>query len=230
MEQIKVSSPQDIHTSHSSVQAKSELQFATSPRRLISWVPIILVSLGIIFLVLALANKQANNTQNISPNSVKPALTPSPTVLRIKIDIEGSVNQPGVYELTNDSRIQDVLISAGGLSAKADRMYVSKYINLSQRLSDGMKIYIPFDGEVLGANTNTFGVANYAISPNNNSGSLININDASQERLESLSGIGPVTAKKIIDSRPYQNVSELLTRHILSQSVYNKNKAYLSIN
>lgn len=134
----------------------------------------------------------------------------------IVVDIEGAVVKPGVYELPNNSRIQDLLITAGGLSAKADRNYVSKNINLAQKLTDGGKVYIPKINEQ-GANTNLL-----PLSPNTQS--VVNLNTASVTDLDKLPGIGPVTAQKIISNRPYQNITELTSRKVVSSSVFEKIK------
>ena len=133
---------------------------------------------------------------------------------KIKVDIEGAVEKPGVYEIPFDSRIEDVLISAGGLSVKADREYVSKSVNLAQKLIDGAKIYIP---ELNGSNN-----SNISNLPNTPNSQLTNINIASESELDKLPGIGPVTAAKIIAGRPYQTLEELVSKKAVSQSVFTK--------
>jgi hypothetical protein len=59
------------------------------------------------------------------------------------VHLEGAVEKPGVYELPLEARVNDLLIRAGGLSAEADREWVAKNLNLAQKLSDGVKVYIP---------------------------------------------------------------------------------------
>src|SRR3989339_1653912 len=58
------------------------------------------------------------------------------------VDVSGAVEKPGVYRLGQGSRIVDALAAAGGLSSEADRDFLSKTINLSQLVTDGMKVYI----------------------------------------------------------------------------------------
>lgn len=140
----------------------------------------------------------------------------SPSML--KVDISGAVERPGVYLIPNDSRIDDVLITAGGLSPKASRIYLSKNINLAQRVFDGMKIYFPFEEEV---DDPVSDVTNPSIA-------LVNINTASSSQLDILPGIGPVTANKIIAARPYQNITELLSRHVVNAATYEKIKDRIS--
>ncbi len=139
----------------------------------------------------------------------------------LKVDIEGAVLKPGVYELTPGSRISDLLIKAGGLTAEADREWVSKNLNLAAKLTDGGKVYIPKAGE-----TKVLGTA---AKGGVETGSAININNATLSELDKLPGVGPVTAQKIIDGRPYQTVEELLSRKIVGQSTFEKIKGSLSV-
>lgn len=138
----------------------------------------------------------------------------------IFVDIEGAVVKPGVYKLKTDSRIQDVLIAAGGLSQDADRSYVEKKLNLAQRLSDGLKIYVPKISE---GNS-------MSLIQQDTGQTLININTASIPELDSLPGIGNVTAQKIIDGRPYGAIEELLNKKAVNSSVYEKIKEKISVN
>lgn len=140
------------------------------------------------------------------------------------IDVEGAVNTPGVYELEAHLRIQDALIAAGGLSADADREQISQTINLAKKLSDGIKVYFPFVGEK--ASLTTTSGEQVAGSQS----SLVDINSASEAELDALSGIGPVTANKIISGRPYSSVEELETKKILNAKTYAALKDQLTAN
>lgn len=146
----------------------------------------------------------------------------SPALTQITIDIAGAVNQPGVYQLPSESRIVDALEIAGGLHTDADRDWVAQNLNQAQRVTDGLKIYIPLQGESV--STLPVGV----LGTNTQSG-LVSINQSSQAALEELVGVGPVTAKKIIDNRPYATIDELLTRKVVSSKVYEQNNAKLSL-
>lgn len=190
-----------------------------SPERLLilrSKAHLILAGLGLVLMVAAILLNSIKSEQKTT--AAVSAKTEATTFSRkvIKVDIEGAVERPGVYEVTNDSRIQDVLITAGGLGAKADRTYVSKVINLAQLVYDGQKIFIP--------EVNTLS----DLSNPSNLSNLINLNTASEAQLDTLPGIGPVTAKKIIAGRPYQTVSELLAKHLVSASIYEKIKDLIS--
>ncbi|MFI5265545.1 MAG: ComEA family DNA-binding protein, partial [Candidatus Levyibacteriota bacterium] len=117
---------------------------------------------------------------------------------------------------------QDAFIAAGGLNSSADRNYVARSINLASPLKDGMKIYVPKLGE---APSNSI---SSSTSTSNGSGP-VSVNSASQEALEALPGIGPVTAGKIIAGRPYSSVDELLTKKAVGKSVYDKIKDSISL-
>lgn len=210
----------------SSVDKSPELQFATFSRRIMSWIPVFLVSLGIIILLGIAVSKYINNTRNDS-NNVLGSDSESSGSGKIKtkmllVDISGAVVMPGVYELPDDSRIQDVLISARGLDPNADRNYVAKSINLAQKVTDGQKIYIPFKSN--GINTDS-----QQISTNPVTTGIINLNSASASQLDTLVGVGPVTAQKIISARPYSDINELVSRKVVSKSEFEKIKDKISI-
>lgn len=136
----------------------------------------------------------------------------------ISVDISGAVNKPGVYKLNGWARIEDAINAAGGISQDASQEYVSKYINLAQKLIDGTKVYIPKNGEQLLLGQQAGSVSGVSTA------SSVNINNATQAELEALPGIGPVTASKIISDRPYQNTGELLSKKIVGKAVFEKIK------
>lgn len=114
----------------------------------------------------------------------------------IFVHIDGWIQNPGVYEIKENDRVNAIIEKAGGLKEGAS----IKSINLAARLSDGDKIYIPNreeekqieTTEVKGNNTGTV-----KITKNNK----ININKASISELKQITGIGESTANKIIDYR-----------------------------
>lgn len=139
----------------------------------------------------------------------------------IAVDVSGAVKTPGVYNLKEGARIEEAIELAGGFNEKANKEYISKYINLAQKLSDGTKIYVPEIGE----NGITGGPKVAGIS----SESKVNINNSTQAEIEALPGIGPVTASKIIADRPYQKVEDLLSKKIISKALFEKIKDSLVV-
>lgn len=155
---------------------------------------------------------------------------------KIIVEIAGAVKKPGVYELENGARINDLITRSGGLQDNYDRQYLDRIINRAAKLSDGQKIYIPEENEQSNTssdNDSAGGSGNFSGDKENTFGiqdtrtKYVNVNSASQNELESLWGIGPVTAQNIIDQRPYSTVEELLTKKILKKNVYERNRDLL---
>jgi competence protein ComEA len=204
-----------------------ELVFRYFPLIKKHWLPLSLGALGMIFFAygligLFLSNKSAS--ESIIFEASSSAKQNPMEVKTIVVDIEGAVVKPGLYKLPQDSRLQDALVATGGLSASADRNFVSKNINLAIKLSDGAKIYFPFVGESVGGS----GVLNTS-SQVGEVGGLININNSSQSQLEALPGIGPATAQKIIGGRPYASLEELLSKKIVGSKVFNQIKDKITV-
>lgn len=176
-------------------------------------VGLILVGIGV-FSVLLLGQKQ-------SEIEILPAEEVS-TSSTLFVDLEGAVEKPGIYELPTDSRVNDVLVRAGGLSVKADREWVAKNLNLAQKLVDGAKIFIPLVGETT-KDIEQGGGAVAGVTKK------ININTASASELDTLWGIGEVRAEAIIDNRPYQSIEELKSKKIIPSNVYERIKDEISV-
>ncbi len=119
---------------------------------------------------------------------------------QIYVDVQGAVENPGVVKLQENARVFQAIEAAGGLVSLSD----TSPLNLAQQLYDGDKLYVPFQGEVLSESGSDSGVTLVSGSTGNSSGGgngKININTASSDELQSLSGIGIVTAGKIVDYR-----------------------------
>jgi competence protein ComEA len=143
-------------------------------------------------------------------------------------DISGEVVKPGVYELPLGSRVNDLLILAGGLSAKADRDWVETNLNKAQKLKDGDKVYIPLVNETTSAKA--VEVMSGVVSGNSTTvSSKININLATLAELDTLWGVGQITAQKIVDNRPYQKIEDLVSKKVISQSTFQKISSQLSV-
>lgn len=125
-------------------------------------------------------------------------LVPPPSPQPLVIHVSGAVLNPGVYQLPPGSRVQDAIHAAGGLLPEADE----SALNLAALLKDGQRVQ---------AVTPAQAQATTASEPA--SGIPVDINSASQEALESLPGIGPVLAQRIIAYResngPFAAVEDL---------------------
>lgn len=190
-------------------------------------VGILCLGYGLIMLSQPQSSETGTNFQPIQKKSTSVGIPVSPQSKQITIDIEGAVEKPGVYTLLANSRIQDALIVSGGLSQNADRQQVAQNLNLAAPLTDGAKIYIPAVGEQIMTSGN---MSDNSTGSVQGAGSkMVNINQASESDLDGLPGVGPVTAQKIIDNRPYQNVQDLLDKKVVGQSVFSKIKGQVSV-
>jgi len=145
---------------------------------------------------------------------LSPLGTVAPT--RIAVHVVGAVNQPGVYHLGADARADDALRAAGGPTGNADL----RRVNLAAVVRDGEQLNIPRIGE-RSPTTTTPGSASGGASPpqRNDMPSttmplVIDVNRATADDLDRLPGIGPSTARAIIDHRirngPFVSVDDLL--------------------
>ena len=191
-------------------------------------VNLILIFLGLIFLGsgIVIIKNSRNDTQIEVIESAGD--TESKNIL---VEIAGAVEKPGVYTFPQDSRVEDLLIASGGLSADADRIWVEKNINRAARLADGQKYYLPRkDEQSLGSSAdNSSGGSDGFDDAMGGQNQPLNINTASREGLESLPGIGHVYAQSIIEHRPYSNIGELVDKGALKDFVYEKIKDMISV-
>jgi competence protein ComEA len=105
----------------------------------------------------------------------------------VVVDVTGAVVRPGVYRLPAGSRVDDALQRAGGAAADAEL----EAVNLAARLADGQQVVVPLRGP---AGTATAGAAAEDDGP-------ISLGTATVEQLDTIDGIGPVTAQDIVDFR-----------------------------
>lgn len=188
-----------------------------------------LITIGTICLVIGLIQYFSPSAPPIEFKSGEQVMSASTSAVteEIVIDVSGEVESPGVYTLSSNSRLQDALTAAGGLSGKADRAYVSSSLNLASKLRDGIKIYIPAVGEEIKTSTpvNTLVDSGQVVA----SSGIPSINSATQAELEALPGVGPVTALKIINNRPYSALEELLSKKSVGKSLFEKIKDLISL-
>lgn len=172
------------------------------------------IALSLLGLVLIIGGVFASGLNNQQPKYPKESLVNNQRI--ISVDVSGAVKRAGVYQLTESSRVEQAIEMAGGFAENVNQEYIAKYLNMAQKLSDGMKIYVPAAGENAPS-----------ITGSTSTQSKVNINTASQAELEALPGIGQSTALKIISSRPYQTIEDLFTKKAVGKSVYEKIKDQL---
>jgi len=212
-------------------KSSSLFEWLAQKQTLIGWV---LVSLGLVSTLVGLAFllRQQNLGLGGGTNEVM-AVCPevASQAAQLVANISGAVKKPGVYTLDAGARLSDLVAQAGGFVTSADALYVSKEINLAQVLSDGDKIYIPDEAEDLLGKTNENLAVEGATGGKTagNTAGLISLNQASQEELESLSGIGEKRAEEIIANRPYQTIEELVEKEVVTENLWNEIKNSLCL-
>lgn len=136
----------------------------------------------------------------------------------IYVDVGGAVVHPGVVSVAEGSRVFEVIEAVGGTTSEAE----TKYLNMASECSDGQKLYIPTVSEAEDAagsgvqSSGLFSADPSAISSQSSEGggeTKVNINTATSEELQTLSGIGPSMAQRIIEYRQangsFQSVEDL---------------------
>ncbi|MGR7951337.1 helix-hairpin-helix domain-containing protein [Finegoldia magna] len=160
--------------------------------------------------------KSENNTQNREDNSTT------------MCQIDGCVNKPGVYSFKKDDRIKDIVELAGGFTQDAD----IKSVNLAMKLKDEMKVYIPSKTETSKAQNNDIESSDIVTIKDNNSNSLVNINTADSNKLQTLPGIGPSKAKKIIEFREknqFKKIEEIKNVDGIGDKTFESLKSLITI-
>lgn len=170
---------------------------------------IIVITLIVIAITYYIYSKKNNVEDNLNQELTIQENTQEHTVKaeeekqKIIVHISGAVKNEGIVELEIDSRIADAIEKAGGLKEEADM----KNINLAYKLEDGEKIYIPAIGEnnevdqIMNNQMYENTEENTAKNQTNSKQEKININTATEEELDTLPGIGPSIASKIISYR-----------------------------
>lgn len=167
-------------------------------------------------------------------------LQPAPTKEPIAVHVIGAVPRPGLYEFAEGARVQDAINASGGLLASAN----VESINLAALLVDGQQLTIPYRaGEEPSVSSSTSseddnslvlpGAEQTPEPAENGNTELININTASLEELDSLPGIGPTIAQRIIDYRdengPFQTIEDILNVSGIGPSTFDNIKDLITV-
>ena len=168
--------------------------------------------------------------------------------IKYNIDIKGAVKKPGVYQLDSNLTVNDAIKIAGGLTNEAD----TSIINLAKKITDEMVIIVYTKEEVkksnivdtvikvvekecICPNIENDGCLNNEITDNitnKEESSLVNINTASIEELQTLSGIGESKAKKIIEYREkngnFKNIEDIKNVEGIGESLYETIKIHIT--
>ena len=142
--------------------------------------------------------------------TARPSPSPAP-VVPIAVHVSGEVQSPGLYRLSPGSRVDDAVQAAGGATGEADL----QRLNLAARLADGQQVAVPRKAE-----------PRAAASPGAGTPGLVNINVASAAELDTLPGVGPVTAQRIIAYReqngPFTSVEQLREARLVNATTFER--------
>ena len=205
-----------------------------SPRAMRHALWVVAAGLGCLLIGLTLSQPENEALSVTVPIPATSEVTGSSTSLRV--EISGGVAEPGVISLPEGSRLIDAVSAAGGWGERVDPLRVELCLNLAAPLEDGSAVRIPTrdDRLLLGltgvecgplyssaSEIASSGVTNSA-NGSSGTGGKIDLNRASAEELDTLPGIGPATAAKIIAARtekPFVIVDDLRDLKIISESV-----------
>lgn len=150
---------------------------------------------------------------------------------KIFVDIKGAVRKEGVYELTSGSRVTDVVKLAGGFTDDADK----KSVNLAEKVADEAVIYVARVGEEVTPASTLSQAKNTAASGalQDADSAQINLNTATLEELQTISGIGAKRAQDIIDYRDnnggFSSVDDLKNVSGIGEKTLEKLKAEVTV-
>ena len=169
-------------------------------------VVVVALVVGVVFAVMTYQHNRPEELPMAPAVSIPAAPSPTPTPsLMLKVHVLGAVLHPGVVTLPEGSRVEDAIAAAGGLTVDAD----PALLNLAAVVADGSQIVIGTVGSPAGEVNEGGGSG----PSGGGSGVKVNINTASEVELETLPGIGPVTAGKIIawrtDHGRFSTIDEL---------------------
>ena len=131
--------------------------------------------------------------------------------------------KPGVYQVTKDTRLYEVIDMAGGLKEDADM----DSVNRASFVEDCQKIVIPVKGSSENSGADTSAVS---ASPGITAEGLVNINTATLDELKTLNGIGDVIAERIIEyrsSNAFKSKEDVMSVNGIGKAVYEKIKDHI---
>ena len=190
-----------------------------------------LISLALLISIISFIPQEAPTIQPTPKDTIEEDKTSEPTLF---VEVSGAVVSPDVYAVVPGTHMKEVISMAGGLSDTADRLYVGRNYNLARLVGDQEKIYIPYVWDIQNGTfyeqkrileyLQPLYLSSSPNSPNSQNPLTLSLNTASSEELDTLPGIGPATVQKIIDSRPYTTIDELLSKKVVNQTTYDKIK------
>ena len=164
-----------------------------------------------------------------------PTATPGP----LRVFVNGAVAAPAVYELAPNAIVEQAIEQAGGFTAEAN----TAVVNLALPLQDGVQIYVPTLAET--AEQQQAVITNPAVRSGGieldvvqdtavaSDGEIVDINNASVAQLDTLPGIGPSTAQKIVEYRdangPFATIDEIMSVSGIGPAKFEQIQSFISV-
>jgi len=168
----------------------------------------------------------------LPPPTVAPTAAPSatPTPGPLRIDVAGAVASPGIYTLPRGSLVADAVAAAGGAALDADL----DRINKAMPLQDNMQVFVPRVAQPIPTVINPPASAAPATAPVRSGqtavlGKPVNLNTATLDELDTLPGVGPATARLIVEGRPYGAAEDLMRVKGIGQATFDKLKDLVTV-
>lgn len=215
-------------------------------------ITIILILLIILYVIITKKklNDNANSDFSIlseNPSAEQTQINNKEPESLCSIDIKGAIKKPGVYEANCNSIVNDIIKLAGGLIDSAD----TSVINLAKKITNEMVIIIYTKDEVKNSNIvknvvkivekeckcpniQNDGCLNTDIKEDiTNTNNIININSATMEELQKISGIGEAKAKAIITYREkngkFKSIADIMNVDGIGEKFFNQIKDYITV-
>lgn len=167
-----------------------------------------LVYVAVLLGLLTIGSRFALGRGEPAPSPARPAMVvraEKATVRMLTVHVVGAVRRPGLYRLPDGSRVDDAVRRAGGAKPRAELALV----NLAAPVADGQQVVVPVRSAASNSAPAGAALPGGAESP----GRTVHLNSATLEELDTLPGVGPVTAQKILDYRTangaFRSVDEL---------------------
>lgn len=167
-----------------------------------------------------------DNLQEVQVQQCEPLVHQASTSGML-VYVSGAVKKPGVYTLFQENaRIFQAIEKAGGFSSQANKSYIAKTLNMVGRVKDGERVYVPTEIEESGLQVTASQVAT---QENAKFAQKMDMNTATQQQLEQLSGIGETRASQIVQGRPYSDLNDFISRSGLPNSIIDALESFIIV-